>query len=113
MNYRLSHIGINTENEAEALKYAEILQSLFGLSIRDSGHAFFAGEQLEVQRTAGPGTHGHLGIHTDNLPLSLQNLEEKGIHVVPGSEKYDENGNLRLVYLDLDIAGFAIQLTNR
>jgi 2-dehydro-3-deoxyphosphogluconate aldolase/(4S)-4-hydroxy-2-oxoglutarate aldolase len=58
------------------------------------------------------GEHGHLAIATNHIHKALAYLERKGIAPLPDTAK-EKDGALKAIYLDKDIAGFAIHLLQK
>lgn len=108
---RLHHIGINVENKEAALKAVEQLCALFDLvpNTKKSGSPF-AGANIEVVPGGTWGTHGHLAFYVKDMQAGITYLENKGQTIVYDSAKCNPDGSIYLVYLEQEIAGFAIHL---
>ena len=67
VTYRLKHVGINCENEAEAKKLVSLLCHLFNM---ETGHEndthTFVSTAFEVMKHNQIGTHGHIALQTDD-----------------------------------------------
>ncbi|MDR2864086.1 MAG: bifunctional 4-hydroxy-2-oxoglutarate aldolase/2-dehydro-3-deoxy-phosphogluconate aldolase [Spirochaetaceae bacterium] len=113
LGFSLAHIGINSGSEAEALKNAQLFETLFGFGLRATSKSFFAGDSIEVMNKKGPGTQGHIGIGTWSVPKAAAYLERRGIALDPASAQYDPNGNLQFIYLKDEILQFAVHLSKR
>jgi 2-dehydro-3-deoxyphosphogluconate aldolase/(4S)-4-hydroxy-2-oxoglutarate aldolase len=59
------------------------------------------------------GELGHIGIKTNNVGLAKEYLSEKGIEFNMETAKYDQDGNLTVIYLKNDIGGFAFHLMQK
>jgi len=110
LGFRLAHIGVNAGNEEEAMKAANVFSALFGFIIKDGSSSVFAGEGIEVVKTAARGTKGHIAIGTNSLIRAAAYLERGGIAVDKTSEKKDTAGKVIAVYLKEEILGFAVHL---
>lgn len=108
--YTLAHVGINAANEEEALQAAELLQSLFGFPVKNGHSSVFAGTVVEVMKTPGRGTHGHLGIGVDDIQAAVADLEARGYAFDRSTAKYKPDGSLNAIYLEKEVCGFAIHL---
>ncbi len=109
-DFSLAHVGINADCEEDALKTAQTLCGLFGLPVINKGRSVFAGTAVEIMKNGGRGEKGHIGLRTNNVDRAVAFLASKGIGIIPETAGYDENGNMKYVYLDVEIAGFALHL---
>jgi 2-dehydro-3-deoxyphosphogluconate aldolase/(4S)-4-hydroxy-2-oxoglutarate aldolase len=112
-NFALAHIGINTANKEEALKTAKIFENLFGFAPRDIKVSVFAGNGVEVMAGGGAGKFGHIAIACNNVERAIALLEKKGVKFRPGTERLDANGRRTFIYIEDEICGFAVHLTQR
>ena len=80
VTYRLKHVGINCENEAEAKKLVSLLCHLFNM---ETGHEndthTFVSTAFEVMKHNQIGTHGHIALQTDDVEAAMKDLASKGI----------------------------------
>ena len=106
-------MGINTANGEEAEKTARLLSALFGLELRPGKKAVFAGTYFECMAGPGAGANGHIGMAVDDVSAAVEELKAKGVTFREDSAGYDAEGNLRLIYLSDEIAGFAIHLVRK
>lgn len=107
------HVGINSENEAEAKVTVEALCKLFGLLPDVHKSATFAGKLFEVMHTPFRGTHGHVAIGTNNPDRARAYLEGLGFEFDESSATYADNGRLKVCYLKNEIGGFAFHLLQK
>ncbi|MDF2505936.1 MULTISPECIES: khg/kdpg family aldolase/carbohydrate kinase [Clostridium] len=110
MNFKVVHLGINSSNEEEALSAAKFFITLFGFPMTDKKESVFAGPMIEIMKGNGRGTNGHIAISVKDVCKGKAYLEDMGYIFDANSEKYDSNGNLTLIYLKDEVAGFAIHL---
>ena len=108
--YTLAHIGVNAENEEEAMKIAETFQLLFGWEVKPGNSSVFAGTEIEVMKKDGRGTHGHIGVGTPDIQAAMADLEAKGFTFDPSSAKYKPDGTMNAIYLTGEYFGFAVHL---
>lgn len=108
---RLHHIGINVDTKDEALAVVEQLCTLFDLvpNTKKSGSPF-AGANIEVVPGGDWGKHGHLAFYVKDMEAGIAYMESKGQTIVYDSAKRNPDGSIYLVYLEQEIAGFAIHL---
>lgn len=110
LGFKLKHIGINEDAEAKALKDAKTLCTLFGFQEDLKSASVFAGSSFELMFQKGNGTNGHIAIGTNSVPRAYSYLKRIGVEFDEDSKKFDENGNLKFVYLKDEIGGFAFHL---
>ncbi|MHB9291914.1 2-dehydro-3-deoxyphosphogluconate aldolase / (4S)-4-hydroxy-2-oxoglutarate aldolase [Hollandina sp. SP2] len=113
LGFSVVHWGINTENAEEAAQAARRFSTLFGFSYKEGTGSIFAGEALEVMKFLGLGKHGHIAIGTHSLPRAISYLERQGIRFNQDSIKRDPKGAMTLIYLQEEIAGFALHLVQK
>lgn len=111
--FELLHLGINQSGPEEGAATAKLLADLFGFPLRETDGSWFANEQFEIMKKPFRGTLGHISIGTNNAGEARKWLESKGIEFDESSAAYDENGKLKLVYSNNEIAGFAFHLTQK
>ena len=111
--FSLAHIGINAENEADALKIAELFAALFGFEVKPGNSSVFAGTAVEVMKTPYLGANGHIAIGTPDVAAAQAELEARGFAFRPEAAKYKADGTLNAVYLKDEIGGFAVHLVKK
>lgn len=107
--FTLAHVGVNAENEAQALAIAELFGAAFDLSVKNGNSSVFAGTAVEVMKKPGLGKNGHIAFATVDPESAVAYLEEKGIHFDQDTAKYKE-GALMAIYLQEEIGGFAVHI---
>lgn len=112
LGFELAHIGVNTENEEEALVQAEKVQRLFHFPVKDGNSSAFSGSFIEWMKKPFLGKHGHIAIKTNNISAAIYYLEKKGIKFKEDTKK-EKDGRIIAIYLDLELAGFAIHLLSK
>jgi 2-dehydro-3-deoxyphosphogluconate aldolase/(4S)-4-hydroxy-2-oxoglutarate aldolase len=113
LGFALAHVGINEENGENAGKSAELFSRLFHFAVAEGQDSFFLGEkEIEIMKGPGRGEKGHLAFATNDVSRALFYLDRQGIRPVAGTEK-EKDGKMILVYLDQEIAGFAIHLRQK
>lgn len=109
--FTLRHVGINCQNEAEALETAGQFAKAFGWTVRDAGGGVFAGAAVEAVKTPYLGRLGHLAVAANNVDRARAYLAAKGFSFREETAQYDKAGRLRLIYLQEELGGFAVHLT--
>jgi 2-dehydro-3-deoxyphosphogluconate aldolase/(4S)-4-hydroxy-2-oxoglutarate aldolase len=113
LGFALAHVGLNEENGENAGKSAELFSRLFHFPVAEGQGSFFLGEkEIEIMKGPGRGEKGHLAFATNDVSRALFHLGRQGIRPVAGTEK-EKDGKTILVYLDREIAGFAIHLRQK
>jgi Entner-Doudoroff aldolase len=112
LGFSLSHVGINESAPNRALEAAQLMERMFLLQVKDGTSSVFAGSALEFTKSVFLGTHGHIAISTLSIPRAIAFLGRKGISVRPDTQK-KKDGRITSVYLDLEVAGFALHLVQR
>ncbi|MCL2321877.1 MAG: bifunctional 4-hydroxy-2-oxoglutarate aldolase/2-dehydro-3-deoxy-phosphogluconate aldolase [Oscillospiraceae bacterium] len=112
LGFELKHVGINCENDEEADSVASSFDNLFGFKKRIDPTSIFAGGFIEAMKGPGLGKKGHIAIGTNNVSRAMNYLESKGIHFNMDSAKM-VNGKITVIYLEEEIGGFAVHLTQK
>lgn len=109
LGLKLSHVGINSADSTSAQENAAWLAQILRLPAKEGNSSTFVGVQFEILHKAGRGAHGHLAIGTNFIHRAIAYFKRQGVGVLEDS-KVEKEGVLRSVYLDKEIAGFAIHL---
>ena len=113
LGFALAHVGLNEENSENASKSVELFSRMFHFSVAEGQGSFFLGEkEIEIMKGPGRGEKGHLAFAANDVSRALFYLGRQGIRPVAGTEK-EKDGKTILVYLDQEIAGFAIHLRQK
>jgi 2-dehydro-3-deoxyphosphogluconate aldolase/(4S)-4-hydroxy-2-oxoglutarate aldolase len=113
LGFALAHVGLNEETSEDASKSVELFSRLFHFPVAEGQGSFFLGaKEIEIMKGPGRGEKGHLAFHTNDVGRALFHLERRGVRPVAGTERI-KGGKTVLVYLDLEIAGFAIHLRQK
>ncbi len=114
LGFELAHVGVNAENEEEAMKAANRFAFLFGMPAKVGNSSIFAGSALEVMTTPYLGKNGHIAIRTNYIDRAVNYMESVlGVKFNEESAKRDAKGALKAIYLDEEIGGFAVHLVQR
>lgn len=109
LGLELKHIGMNSPDEAEAMKNAQLLSALFGQPIKEGNSSNFVGTQVEVMKKQYLGTHGHIAVGTNFIERAIAYFERKGYTFRPETN-VEKNGKRVAIYLQQEIAGYAFHL---
>ncbi len=113
LGFELVHIGINTEDDKQAVATAKLFADLFGMKLPEpGGKSAFCGP-FEFMYGKGPGTHGHLAIGTNFPARAVAYLSRLGIAFDESTATYDEKGNLKFIYLKDEFCGFRVHLVKK
>ena len=79
LGLELSHVGINCENEKEALDSAKLLSSFLHMPYREGNSSIFSGNrEFELMKHPGRGRNGHIAIATGDIDRAVNYLEKRG-----------------------------------
>ncbi len=110
LGFTIKHIGINRDNEDEALTEGRKFACLFGEELDKKEKCFFAGPLVEMMKQNGRGAHGHIAIGVNSVERAVYHLKKRGFLLDESSGIYEEDGSLKLIYFKDEIAGFALHL---
>ncbi|MCD7827954.1 MAG: bifunctional 4-hydroxy-2-oxoglutarate aldolase/2-dehydro-3-deoxy-phosphogluconate aldolase [Clostridiales bacterium] len=110
LGFRLGHVAINNGNEQQAKAVADMFTRAFGFSQNDIAVSIFCTGEIEVMKNSDMGTMGHIAIKTNYMDKAIAYLERQGIELDYDTAKYDDKGNVRLIYLKQEFGGFAVHL---
>ncbi len=113
LGFELAHIGINGDSEEDAGEKAEAISRIFRMSPRYMNSAVFSGKAVEVTKSNGLGTHGHIGFFTNSISRAIAYFEAMGIALNEEGTKYNKNGEITCVYLKDEIGGFALHVVEK
>jgi 2-dehydro-3-deoxyphosphogluconate aldolase/(4S)-4-hydroxy-2-oxoglutarate aldolase len=108
--FEVAHVGVSTSDAAEAEAVALRFGGLFGFEVKLGNSSNFAGTAIEVMKGRSRGTLGHIAIRATNIDRAVMYLSRAGVRFVAGSEKRSPDGRLKAVYLEEEVAGFALHL---
>ncbi len=111
LDLRLAHIGVNNENADSAADVSEKFGRITGLPLKEGRNSIFVGSDVEVMKHPNIGTHGHIAFQTDDLEKAIQVFEENGFSFDMDSVKFNSAGEKQVIYLQGEIAGFAIHIS--
>lgn len=112
LGFELKHVGINCENEEEAIRTAERFDAIFGFTKKVGNSSVFAGTYVEMMKKPGLGKNGHIAIGTNSVADAMKYLEEKGVEFDMDSAKY-KGDRINAIYIKEEIGGFAVHLVQK
>ena len=104
------HIGINADGEEDAKRIAEEFRTLMGFIPKFGNSSIFASPLVEIMKKDGPGEKGHIAIGAHDVDKAAEYFKSTGMGVKMDTAAYNEDGTMKFVYLEKEIAGFAIHL---
>ncbi|WP_026653247.1 bifunctional 4-hydroxy-2-oxoglutarate aldolase/2-dehydro-3-deoxy-phosphogluconate aldolase [Butyrivibrio proteoclasticus] len=109
LGFTMKHVGINETDAAAAEKTADMF-NLFGFGTKVGNSSVFAGSVVEVMKSQGRGTHGHIAIGTNNVDRAVYHLGKQGVKFDETSFSFDADNHLKVAYLAEEFGGFAVHL---
>lgn len=109
LGLKFRHIGINPCG-ATSTEAADTLEKFFSFPKKVGSKSIFSSPELELMNEKGPGTMGHIGISTNNVDRAVYHLERRGVKFDYSTATYDDKGNMKFIYIDGEINGFAYHL---
>ncbi|MDR1049098.1 MAG: bifunctional 4-hydroxy-2-oxoglutarate aldolase/2-dehydro-3-deoxy-phosphogluconate aldolase [Synergistaceae bacterium] len=113
LGFELRHLGINDPDENASLADARTMESLFGFAVKPGNSSNFAGIGFEFMKSPALGRNGHIAIATLSVDRAVAYLEGKGIATRADTAKRDSSGATAVVYLDIEVGGFAVHLVKK
>ena len=71
------------------------------------------GVDIEIMKKPWYGEKGHIAIACNNIKRAEAYLKSIGVKFIEESKNIDAKGNYKAVYIDGDIAGFAVHLVQK
>ncbi len=110
LGFDIRHVGINAENEEEAIGIATLIANMFGFPVKNGNSSVFAGTAVEVMKEKYLGTHGHIAIGTRYIERAIYHLERQGVVFDYDTVKTDVKGKKTAIYMKGEFGGFALHL---
>jgi len=112
-NFEILHLGINNGTKEQAEIVASLFSIITGKEVSETSKSYFCGNEFELMFNGGRGTHGHIALGVDNVENAVAYLKAKGFTFDENSRTYNENNQCNFIYMNQEIAGFAIHLKLR
>ncbi len=106
---RVLHVGINAKDDVQAMGWAEEFLKYLDLPIKAGNSSVFSGTLVEIMKGNGRGTYGHIAFGVNDVDKAVAYFQGRGVNPVEETRKVVD-GKTTFVYLDKEIAGFAIHL---
>ncbi|MGY0353574.1 hypothetical protein ACWY2R_03625 [Enterococcus avium] len=111
LSFKVLHIGINCEDENEADQITNDFKNLFFWEADENPNSYFLNNDIEVLKYDYLGKNGHIAIGTNDIKKAMKYLNSKGISFNQESAVYTANNDLKVIYMNQQIGGFALHLT--
>lgn len=111
LGFRIKHIGINSPDDTTAASTANAFATIFGFTKDEAVGSYFCGEGVEVMKSQGKGTMGHIAVGCSSVDRAVYHLSAQGVEFDMDTALYNEKGALKFIYLKGEFGGFALHLT--
>lgn len=111
LGFRIKHIGINSPDDTTAANTANAFATMFGFDKNEVAGSYFCGEGVEVMKSQGKGTMGHIAVGCNSVDRAVYHLSAQGVEFDMDTALYNEKGALKFIYLKGEFGGFALHLT--
>jgi len=108
LGFEMKHVGINCEEDGEAVAAASEFEQVFGFGVNESGDA----DSVLAGRKKITGHKGYLVIGTNHAERAKYYLESQGMVFDEATAVYKDN-RLKTIYMQQEISGFAVQLAEK
>ncbi len=111
LGFEVRHVGVNAGDDPTAQAAAGLFAKLFGFpSLGNNAASVFSGPSIEIMKEGGRGARGHIAIGTNSVTRAEAYLRRLGVRFIEESRQYNEAGQLKLIYLQDEVCGFALHL---
>lgn len=111
LGFRIKHIGINSPDDTTAASTANAFATMFGFAKNEAVGSYFCGEGVEVMKSQGKGTMGHIAVGCNSVDRAVYHLSAQGVEFDMDTALYNEKGAMKFIYLKGEFGGFALHLT--
>lgn len=112
LGFEVAHIGINSENEQEANKTANLFTKFFNMPIKEGNSAIFVSPAIEVRKSKYLGKNGHIAVKTNYIERAINYIKAMGAEIDMETAVI-KDGKITSVYLKEDFGGFAVHLLQK
>ncbi len=112
LGFSLTHIGINSGDASAAADAAKLFASFFPGKASESDKSIMLGGAIELMKVPGRGSNGHIALGTTNITRAAAFLERKGFSL-DHENAVKSAGKVKAVFLQREIAGFAVHLVEQ
>lgn len=112
-DFQFAHIGINADNDQDAIQMAQFFSTVFGFDYTVGSSSIFSSSRtFELMKQPGRGANGHLAIHTNSISRATAYIKRMGFDVDEQSA-VTKNGKTIAIYLKGEFLGFSIHLLQK
>lgn len=111
LGFRIKHIGINSPDDTTAASTANAFATMFGVDKNEAVGSYFCGDGVEVMKSQGKGTMGHIAVGCNSVDRAVYHLSAQGVEFDMDTALYNEKGAMKFIYLKGEFGGFALHLT--
>lgn len=111
LGFRIKHIGINSPDDTTAASTANAFATMFGFDKNEAVGSYFCGDGVEVMKSQGKGTMGHIAVECNSVDRAVYHLSAQGVEFDMDTALYNEKGAMKFIYLKGEFGGFALHLT--
>lgn len=111
LGFRIKHIGINSPDDTTAASTANAFATMFGFDKNEAVGSYFCGEGVEVMKSQGKGSMGHIAVGCNSVDRAVYHLSAQGVEFDMDTALYNEKGAMKFIYLKGEFGGFALHLT--
>lgn len=113
LGFELAHVGINGNSREEGLGNAQWFNDCFGFAVTPGGRSNFAESYVECCNQPFPGKLGHIAFSCLSPARAAAYFERKGVVLREETKAFDKNGELKFVYLQDEVGGFAVHIVKK
>ncbi len=114
LGFSIGHIGVNTPDAATSKSVADQFSVLFGgLPTKEGNSSFWAGDIMEIMKSQGKGTHGHIAIKTNSVDRAVYHLKSQGVEFEEDTATFNADGSMKFIYIKGEFGGFAVHLIQK
>ena len=111
LGFRIKHIGINSPDDTTAASTANAFATMFGFDKNEAVGSYFCGDGVEVMKSQGKGTMGHIAVGCNSVDRAVYHLSAQGVEFDMDTALYNEKGAMKFIYLKGEFGGFALHLS--
>lgn len=112
LGLELRHLGINSGTLNQAGRDARDFAKLMGAPVIEKETSFFSGVNFELMKISGHGEKGHIAIACNDVDRAVWHLGHRG-YTFDESTRITRGGTTVFIYLQHEIAGFAVHLMKK
>jgi 2-dehydro-3-deoxyphosphogluconate aldolase/(4S)-4-hydroxy-2-oxoglutarate aldolase len=109
--FSFAHLGINSEGEQHGGSIARFFSNI-GFPVSEGSSSYFVSDLIEVMKSPFRGSNGHIALNTHNIARAIAFLASLGFTALESTAKY-RGEKMIAIYLEPEIAGFAIHLLKK